>query len=219
MPRSVDSLTVPKPHANMVTPSSLTRAAASMAVSNSVLPGALSTVCSPSERNNMILVALGRSASAKSCRVALKPSEIEVRPSADISSIPLLIAAASYDHGTRVVASVAKDTTEKRAASSPRKYSFTWVGSGWDRGRDRAVRARDQARTGLGPHGLSIRLSVVTGAGLHLGSIAAWWTSSLAKALSPLAPSMNFFIEPLSSSTRAKSIGVAQGGLGEGGSD
>jgi hypothetical protein len=102
----------------------------------------------------------------KSCCAASKPSEIEVGPSADIWSIPALITAASYDHGTRVVAFSAKDTTEKRAASAPRKYRFT---------------------------------------------------SSLAKAFSPPGPSMTFFTEPLSSSTRAKSIGVAQGGLGGGG--
>ena len=75
------------------------------------------------------------------------------------------------DHPTRVVASAAKDTTEKRTASTPRKY---------------------------------------------------WLTSCLAKAFSPFGPSIEpsgkgFFIEPLSSSTRAKSIGVAQGGLGGGG--
>jgi len=92
-------------------------------------------------------------------------------PFAVIWSIPALISAASYDHGTRVVASVAKDTTEKRAASSPREYRFT---------------------------------------------------SCLAKAFSPPGPSIEplgrgFFIEPLSSSTRAKSIGVAQAGLGDGG--
>ena len=108
---------------------------------------------------------------AKSCRAASRPSEIEVLPSADIWSIPALISAALYDHGTRVVASDAKDTTEKRTASTPRKY---------------------------------------------------WFTSCLAKAFSPLGPSIEpsgkgFFIEPLSSSTRAKSIGVAQGGLGGGG--
>ena len=47
-------------------------------------------------------------------------------------------------------------------------------------------------------------------------------TSSLAKAFSPLGPSIEpsgrgSFIEPLSSSTRAKSTWYAQGGLGEGG--
>ena len=41
----------------------------------------------------------------------------------------------------------------------------------------------------------------------------------MAKAFSPSSPSMTLLIEPLSSSTRAKSIGVAQGGLGEGGGD
>ena len=119
----------------------------------------------------MILVAPTRPSSAKSCHAASKPSEIEVLPSADIWSIPALITAASYDHGTRVVASVAKDTTEKRAASSPSAY---------------------------------------------------WLTSFLAKAFSPPGPSiepsgLGLFIEPLSSSTRAKSTGVAQGGLGDGG--
>ena len=39
----------------------------------------------------------------------------------------------------------------------------------------------------------------------------------MAKAFSPLSPSMTPSIELLSSSTRAKSIGVAQGGLGGGG--
>ena len=40
-----------------------------------------------------------------------------------------------------------------------------------------------------------------------------WRTSFLANAFSP----SKAFMEPLSSSTRAKSIGVAQGGLGDGG--
>jgi hypothetical protein len=71
--------------------------------------------------------------------------------------------AASYDHGTRVVASVAKDTTEKRVASAPREY---------------------------------------------------WPTSLRAKAFSPC---MSDAIESLSSSTRAKSISLAQGGVGGGG--
>ena len=45
---SVAELTLsPKPHANTVAPSPLTSAAASTAVSNRVLPGAASTVCSP----------------------------------------------------------------------------------------------------------------------------------------------------------------------------
>ena len=53
---------------------------------------------------------------------------------------------------------------------------------------------------------------------------ANWFTSILAKAFSPLGPSieptgLGFFIEPLSSSTRTKSTAVAQGGLGEGGGD
>jgi len=130
IPCSVASLTFPpKPHANTVTPSPLTSAAASMAVSIGVLLGAASIVCSPSERSSTILVAPARLSSAKSCCAASKPSEIEVLPLADIWSIPALITVALYDHGTRVVASVLKDTTEKRAASSPRKYLFTWVGS------------------------------------------------------------------------------------------
>ena len=125
--RSVDELTLsPKPHANTVTPSPLTSAAASMAVCIAVLPCAASTVCSPSERSSKTLAALGR-LSLKSCRAASKPSEIEVLPTAVMASMPALITVALYDHGTRVVASVMKDTTEKRAASSPRKNSFTWV--------------------------------------------------------------------------------------------
>ena len=49
-----------------------------------------------------------------------------------------------------------------------------------------------------------------------------WLTSLLAKAFSPLGPSiepsgLGFFIEPLSSSSRAKSIDVAQDGLDGGG--
>merc|ERR1719149_120913 len=120
--------------------------------------------------NSTILVAPWRPSSSKSCRAASKPSEIEVQPPADIWSIPALIWAESCDHATRVVASDAKDTTEKRAASTPR---------------------------------------------------ANWFTSSLAKAFSPPGPSieptgLGFFIEPLSSSTRTKSIGVAHG-LGDGG--
>jgi hypothetical protein len=176
---SVAKLTeFPKPHANTVAPSPLTSAAASTVVSNSVLPGAASTVCSPSETSSTTLVAPTRASSAKSCRAASKLSEIEVLPSADIWSIPLLISAALYDHGTRIVAFAAKDTTAKRVASTPREY---------------------------------------------------WATSFLAKAFSPSGPSieplgLGFFIEPLSSSTRTKSISVAQvglsglgGGLGEGG--
>ena len=81
------------------------------------------------------------------------------------------------------------------------------------------ARARGLAGLGSGSHGLRIRLNVIRGGVPHLGSIAAWQTSSLANAFSPLGPSMSLFIEPLSSSTRAKSIGVAQGGLGEGGGD
>ena len=81
-----------------------------------------------------------------------------------------MISAALYDHPTRVIASVAKDTTEKRAEVSPRAY---------------------------------------------------WFTSCLAKTFSPtIEPwGLGFFIEPLSSSTITKSIGVAQGGLGDGGGD
>ena len=159
------------PHANTVTPSPLTSVAASTAVCSSDLPGAASTVWSPSEMNSTNLATPWRPSSTKSCRAASNASEIEVLPSAVIWLIPALIWAASCDHGTRVVASDAKDTTEKRAASAPREY---------------------------------------------------WFTSSLAKAFSPLGPSIEpsgkgFFIEPLSSSTRMKSIGVAQGGLGEGG--
>ena len=81
------------------------------------------------------------------------------------------------------------------------------------------ARARGLAGLGSGSHGLRIRLNVIRGGVPNLGSIAAWQTSSLANAFSPLGPSMSLFIEPLSSSTRAKSIGVAQGGLGEGGGD
>ena len=164
----------PKPHACTVTSSPLTSAAASTAVSDSVLPGAASTDCSPSVRNSTTFVAPTRPSCfpdherSKSCRAASKPSEIEVLPSADIWSIPAWITAALYDHGTRVVAFAAKDTTEKRAAPAPREY---------------------------------------------------WFTSCLAKAFIPTGPSIEpsgtgFFIEPLSSSTRAKSIGDAQDGLG-----
>ena len=46
-------------------------------------------------------------------------------PSGDISSIPALISASLYDHGTRVVAFAAKDTTEKRVAFSPRENMCT----------------------------------------------------------------------------------------------
>ena len=119
----VEGTLFPKPHANTVTPSPLTSAAASMAVCNSVMPGAASTVCSPSETSSTILVAPTRPSSAKSCRALSKPSEIDVLPSAVISSMPTLISVASYDHGTRVIASVAKDTTEKRVAS--REYWLT----------------------------------------------------------------------------------------------
>eukprot|EP00964_Phaeocystis_antarctica_P014116 scaffold7775_cov62-Phaeocystis_antarctica.AAC.1 len=80
-----------------------------------------STVCSPSERSSTTLVAFTRSSSAKICRASSKPSDIEVLPSADISSIPASITASSIDHGTRSVASSAKDTTVKRAMPSPRK--------------------------------------------------------------------------------------------------
>ena len=97
----------------------------STTVSDNVLLGAVSTVCSASERSSTILAAPTRPSSAKSC---CKTSKIEVLPSAVMSSIPALITAASYDHGTRVVASVAKDTTQKRAAYSPREY---WLTSRW----------------------------------------------------------------------------------------
>ena len=64
---SVAELTLsPKPHANTVAPSPLTSAAASTAVSNSVLPGAASTVCSPSETSSTTFVAPTRPSSAKS---------------------------------------------------------------------------------------------------------------------------------------------------------
>eukprot|EP00964_Phaeocystis_antarctica_P147015 scaffold113480_cov48-Phaeocystis_antarctica.AAC.2 len=169
---SVVRLTLsPKPHANTVAPCPLTRAAASTAVCQGNRPGAASTVCSPPETSSTTLVAPTRPPSAKSCRAASKPSEIEVQPDAVIASIPTLISATSYDHGTRFVASVAKDTTEKRAASSPREYMFT---------------------------------------------------SFFAKAFSPPGPSIEpsgrgIFIEPLSSSTRAKSTGGGGNGGGSGG--
>ena len=77
----------------------------------------------------------------------------------------------------------------------------------------------------LGRHrrvGFELRLGIARGLNLSVAMgawpcsqfNAAWWTSSLAKTFSA---SMCNSIEPLSSSTRAKSIGVAQGGLGEGG--
>ena len=59
---------LPKPHADTVAPSPLTSAAASMAVCNSVLPGAASTVWSPFEMNSTSLVASARPPSAKSGR-------------------------------------------------------------------------------------------------------------------------------------------------------
>ena len=158
---SVVKLIPPKPHAKTMPPSLLTSTAESTTVSSGVLPGAASTVCSPPETSSTILVAPTRPLCVKSCRTASKPSEIEVLPSADIWSIPAWITVALYDHGTRVVAFAAKDTTEKRAASTPREY---------------------------------------------------WLTSCLAKAFSPPGPSIDLFIDSLSSSTRAKSIGVAQGG-------
>eukprot|EP00964_Phaeocystis_antarctica_P104296 scaffold69445_cov118-Phaeocystis_antarctica.AAC.1 len=54
------------------------------------------------------------------------------------------------------------------------------------------------------------------------GPRAYWLTSWWAKAFDPWGPSiepsgLGFFIEPLSSSNSAKSIGVAQGGVGGGG--
>ena len=123
---SVEKLTrVPKPHANTVAPSSLTSAAASTAVCHSVLPGAASTDCSPSVTKSNNFDAPTRPWLLKSRPAASKPSEIEVLPSAAIWSIPALIAAASWDQPTRVVASVAKDTTEKRTASAPREYWLT----------------------------------------------------------------------------------------------
>jgi hypothetical protein len=42
-----------------------------------------------------------------------------------MASIPALISASLYDHGTRVVAFAAKDTTEKRVAFSPRENMCT----------------------------------------------------------------------------------------------
>ena len=111
----------PKPQANTVTFSALTSAAASTDVWNSVLLGAASTVCSPSDSISKTFVAFGRLSSAKICCASSKPSEIEVLCFALISSIPALISDAFIDHGTRVVASVLKDTTEKRAMPSPRK--------------------------------------------------------------------------------------------------
>ena len=119
----------PKPHANTVAFCPLTSAAAETAVSNSVMPDAASIVCSPSERSSTILVAFSRlslaSIPSMSCHTAWKPSEIEVGPSADISSIPSLISDVLYDHPTRVVALAAKDTTEKRTANSPTEYWLT----------------------------------------------------------------------------------------------
>eukprot|EP00964_Phaeocystis_antarctica_P090741 scaffold58106_cov55-Phaeocystis_antarctica.AAC.3 len=112
----------PKPHANTVTLSPLRSPPASMAVCIDVLPGAANcSLCSPSERSSTILVASTRSSSAKICRASSKPSEIEVLPSADIWSIPASISVSFIDHGTRIVALSAKDTTEKRAMPSPRK--------------------------------------------------------------------------------------------------
>eukprot|EP00964_Phaeocystis_antarctica_P003679 scaffold1976_cov56-Phaeocystis_antarctica.AAC.2 len=124
---------LPKPHANTVTLSPLRSPPASMAVCIAVLPGAASTVCSPSERSSTTLVALTRSSSAKICCASSKPSEIEVLPfadievlpSADIWSIPSSISVSFIDHGTRIVALSAKDTTEKRAILSPMKKWFT----------------------------------------------------------------------------------------------
>ena len=115
----------PKPHANTVTPSPLTIAASWTAVSIAVLLGAASIVCSPSEMSSTTLVASTRLSLAKSCRAARKPSEIEVLPSAVIALIPASISGMSYDHGTRVVASFWKDTTEKRAMPSPSMYWLT----------------------------------------------------------------------------------------------
>eukprot|EP00964_Phaeocystis_antarctica_P052762 scaffold30918_cov90-Phaeocystis_antarctica.AAC.1 len=58
-----------------------------------------------------------------------KPLEIEVPPLAVISSIPALISVALYEKLTRRVAAWLKDTTPKRAASSPRVYWLTWLGA------------------------------------------------------------------------------------------
>eukprot|EP00964_Phaeocystis_antarctica_P111114 scaffold75408_cov65-Phaeocystis_antarctica.AAC.1 len=114
----------PKPHANTVASWFLTSAAASMAVCIAVLPVALSIVCSPSERSSTTLVAFSRGSlspiPSKRCRTASKPSEIEVSPSAVMSSIPSLISDSLYDHPTRLVAFAANDTTEKRDAFTPR---------------------------------------------------------------------------------------------------
>ena len=125
---SVVKFAPPMPHANTAAGRSLTSCAASMAVCRSVLPGAASTDCSPSEMNSTILAAFVRvppPSSAKSSRARSKPSEIEVLLEVSILSIPALIRTGSYDHGTRVVASLAKDTTEKRAASAPRENMCT----------------------------------------------------------------------------------------------
>ena len=111
---------VPNPQEKTRTPVLFTATAASMAVCSGVLPGAASIVCSPSETISMTLATCLRPLVDRSCPAALMPSEIEVWPSADIWSMPALISAASYDHPTRVVASTAKDTTEKRTACTPR---------------------------------------------------------------------------------------------------
>eukprot|EP00964_Phaeocystis_antarctica_P019669 scaffold10855_cov63-Phaeocystis_antarctica.AAC.1 len=77
--RSVDTLALPKPHANTVTFCPLTSFAASTAVCNSVLPVALSIVCSPSERSSTTLAAFSRGSrgSSKRRHTSSKPSEIE----------------------------------------------------------------------------------------------------------------------------------------------
>ena len=115
---SVSSVVLcPKPHAYTVTLSPLTSAAASMAVSNSVLLDAASIVWSPSERSSTILVAFSRPALAKRCRTASKPSEIEVLPSAAmlgwLSSANLLAAQGSVVFGMKAA--------QKEAATPMRK--------------------------------------------------------------------------------------------------
>ena len=110
----------PMPHANTVTSLSLMTSAEAMAA---FCPPNLS-LCSPSEKSSTILVALvapGRVA-VKSRPAASKPAEIVVPKllSTCIWSIAALISTCSVDHSMRVVATDAKDTTEKRAASVPR---------------------------------------------------------------------------------------------------
>ena len=54
--------------------------------------------------------------------------------SAVIASIPTLILDSSYDHPTRVVASAANDTTEKRASFMPRGRNIltSWWAKAFD---------------------------------------------------------------------------------------